>query len=311
MTPRIRVGIGGWTFEPWRDNFFPAGWPHSARARVREPQAHRDRGQRHLLQHDEARDLREVARRDAGRLRVLAEGHALRDQPARARGGRRVDRALRGSGIADWRTSSGRSSGSSRRPSASTPVDFEAFLKLLPAEVEGLAAAPRARRAPRQLQDARVPRARAALSRRHGVHRLGRLPVVRRPDRRLRLRAPDAQRRSAARGLRAGGARPARRRARRRGATAASRRRCRGSSRRRTPARRATCSCSSSAAPRKRRRRPRWSCGAFLRSRALRQDDRSRRLPVEIDVSLPRRADQHDSEHLGRPQLGSGRSVRG
>lgn len=26
---RIRVGIGGWTFEPWRDNFYPAGLPHS------------------------------------------------------------------------------------------------------------------------------------------------------------------------------------------------------------------------------------------------------------------------------------------
>lgn len=26
---RIRVGIGGWTFEPWRDNFFPKGWPHA------------------------------------------------------------------------------------------------------------------------------------------------------------------------------------------------------------------------------------------------------------------------------------------
>ena len=26
--PRIRVGIGGWTFAPWRDNFYPAGLPH-------------------------------------------------------------------------------------------------------------------------------------------------------------------------------------------------------------------------------------------------------------------------------------------
>lgn len=26
MTGRIRVGIGGWTFEPWRDNFYPKGW---------------------------------------------------------------------------------------------------------------------------------------------------------------------------------------------------------------------------------------------------------------------------------------------
>ena len=25
---RIRVGVGGWTYEPWRDNFFPKGLPH-------------------------------------------------------------------------------------------------------------------------------------------------------------------------------------------------------------------------------------------------------------------------------------------
>jgi len=29
MTLRIHVGVGGWTFEPWRDNFYPAGLPHS------------------------------------------------------------------------------------------------------------------------------------------------------------------------------------------------------------------------------------------------------------------------------------------
>jgi len=28
-TQRIRVGIGGWTFEPWRNNFYPAGLPHA------------------------------------------------------------------------------------------------------------------------------------------------------------------------------------------------------------------------------------------------------------------------------------------
>jgi len=26
---RIRVGVGGWTYEPWRDNFYPAGLPQS------------------------------------------------------------------------------------------------------------------------------------------------------------------------------------------------------------------------------------------------------------------------------------------
>jgi len=25
---RIRVGVGGWTFAPWRDNFYPRGLPH-------------------------------------------------------------------------------------------------------------------------------------------------------------------------------------------------------------------------------------------------------------------------------------------
>jgi uncharacterized protein YecE (DUF72 family) len=25
---RIRVGVGGWTYEPWRNNFYPAGLPH-------------------------------------------------------------------------------------------------------------------------------------------------------------------------------------------------------------------------------------------------------------------------------------------
>lgn len=27
--PLVRVGIGGWTYEPWRDNFYPAGLPHA------------------------------------------------------------------------------------------------------------------------------------------------------------------------------------------------------------------------------------------------------------------------------------------
>jgi uncharacterized protein YecE (DUF72 family) len=27
MSGRIKVGIGGWTFEPWRGTFYPEGWP--------------------------------------------------------------------------------------------------------------------------------------------------------------------------------------------------------------------------------------------------------------------------------------------
>ncbi|VWX59422.1 conserved hypothetical protein [Burkholderiales bacterium 8X] len=32
-TTRIRAGIGGWTFEPWRSNFYPEGLPHSQELR--------------------------------------------------------------------------------------------------------------------------------------------------------------------------------------------------------------------------------------------------------------------------------------
>ncbi|TWO70834.1 DUF72 domain-containing protein [Caenimonas sedimenti] len=29
MNPQLRVGIGGWTFEPWRNNFYPPGLAHA------------------------------------------------------------------------------------------------------------------------------------------------------------------------------------------------------------------------------------------------------------------------------------------
>src|SRR5688572_23567031 len=48
-----------------------------ARARIRQPQAHIDRDQRHLLFELQAGELGEVAGRDARRLRVRDEGLAL------------------------------------------------------------------------------------------------------------------------------------------------------------------------------------------------------------------------------------------
>ena len=32
-TTRARVGVGGWTYEPWRNNFYPAGLPHARELR--------------------------------------------------------------------------------------------------------------------------------------------------------------------------------------------------------------------------------------------------------------------------------------
>ena len=53
-----------------------------------------DRDQRHLLRLAEAGELSQMGARGARRLRVLAEGPALRHQPARAGGGRRFREAV-------------------------------------------------------------------------------------------------------------------------------------------------------------------------------------------------------------------------
>ena len=84
-TAAIRVGVGGWTFEPWRDNFYPKGWPASRELEYasRKLTAIEVNGTYYSTQ--KPRDVRQVARRNTRWLRVLAEGQPLRHQPPRAR----------------------------------------------------------------------------------------------------------------------------------------------------------------------------------------------------------------------------------
>ena len=62
MTAPIRIGIGGWTFEPWRGVFYPEGLGAKARTGVRLPRPDLDRDQRHLLFDLQARQLAQMAR---------------------------------------------------------------------------------------------------------------------------------------------------------------------------------------------------------------------------------------------------------
>ena len=107
MSGKIHIGIGGWTFEPWRGVFYPEGLHAEARAGIRQPQAHLDRDQRHLLFDLQAGELGQVARRDARRLRLRGEGLALLHQPPRAGRGRRVGRAVHRPGPGRARRSAG------------------------------------------------------------------------------------------------------------------------------------------------------------------------------------------------------------
>ena len=138
MTPRIRVGVGGWTFEPWRNNFFPAGWPHSRELEFasRQLTAIEVNGTYYSSQkpatfakwRDETPDdfmFSLKASRFATNRRVLAEA------------GESIERFVN-QGIAELAHKLGPIVWQFAPTKRFEPADFEAFLKLLPARVGGL-----------------------------------------------------------------------------------------------------------------------------------------------------------------------------
>ena len=138
VSPTIRIGVGGWTFEPWCDNFYPAGLPHAREL------AH---ASRHLTAievngtyygsqkpatfarwHDETPDdfvFTLKASRFSTNRKVLAQG------------GESIMRFVN-SGIAELRDKLGPINWQFLPTKKFDPEDFGAFLRLLPKEVAGL-----------------------------------------------------------------------------------------------------------------------------------------------------------------------------
>jgi uncharacterized protein YecE (DUF72 family) len=137
--PRIRVGVGGWTFEPWRSNFYPAGLAHHRELEYasRQLSAIEINGTYYSSQKpasfkkwfEETPDdfmFSLKAIRYATNRRVLAEaGDSIQ---------RFVD-----SGLAELRHKLGPIVWQFAPTKRFEPADFEAFLKLLPASIDGLA----------------------------------------------------------------------------------------------------------------------------------------------------------------------------
>lgn len=134
---RIRVGVGGWNFEPWRDNFFPPGLPHARELGYasRRLSAIEVNGTYYSSQkpatfakwHAETPDdfvFSLKASRFATNRRVLAEA------------GESIQRFL-GQGIAELRDKLGPIVWQFAPTKRFDPGDFEAFLKLLPRELAG------------------------------------------------------------------------------------------------------------------------------------------------------------------------------
>ena len=137
-TAVVRVGVGGWTFEPWRNNFYPAGWPHGRELEYasRRLSAIEINGTYYSAQkpatfakwRNETPDdfmFSLKASRSATNRRVLAEA------------GESVLRFVNG-GIAELAHKLGPIVWQFAPTKRFEPGDFEAFLKLLPAEVSGL-----------------------------------------------------------------------------------------------------------------------------------------------------------------------------
>lgn len=139
MRHSIRVGTGGWTYEPWRDNFFPEGLPHSRELEY---------ASRHLSAievngtyygtlkpasfkkwHDETPEgfvFSLKATRYATNRRVLAEA------------GESVTRFVE-SGISELGAKLGPIVWQFMPGKVFDAADFEAFLTLLPAKADGIA----------------------------------------------------------------------------------------------------------------------------------------------------------------------------
>jgi uncharacterized protein YecE (DUF72 family) len=136
---RIRVGIGGWTYEPWRETFYPQGLP--ARRELehasRQVTAIEVNGtyystmtaasfERWFAETPDDFMFAVKANRFATNRRVLAEA------------GDSIDRFV-GSGLARLEHKLGPVLWQFAPTKKFDPDDFEAFLKLLPADVQGRA----------------------------------------------------------------------------------------------------------------------------------------------------------------------------
>ncbi len=133
----IRVGIGGWVFEPWRDNFYPAGLSQKRELEFasRKVTAIEVNGTYYGSQkpesfarwHDETPENFVFALkgpRFTTNRRILGEAGAS------------IDRFLK-SGIVELKRKLGPINWQFLPTKSFDPADFEAFLKLLPRRVDG------------------------------------------------------------------------------------------------------------------------------------------------------------------------------
>jgi uncharacterized protein YecE (DUF72 family) len=136
---RVHVGVGGWTYEPWRDNFYPAGLAHSQELAYasRKLTAIEVNGTYYSTfkpatfakWRDETPD---------GFVFSLKANRFATNRKLLATAGESIERFV-GSGIAELGDKLGPLVWQFMPTKQFDPEDFEAFLALLPRSVEGRA----------------------------------------------------------------------------------------------------------------------------------------------------------------------------
>lgn len=137
--PRIRVGIGGWNFEPWRDNFYPKGW---SQARELEYASRKltviEINSTYYSSQKPSTFSRWRAETPEGFMFSLKASRFATNRRVLAEAGESVQRFVQ-SGITELGDKLGPIVWQFAPTKKFDAVDFEAFLKLLPTAVGGMA----------------------------------------------------------------------------------------------------------------------------------------------------------------------------
>ena len=136
---QIRVGIGGWTFEPWRNNFYPAGWPKARELEYASRQLNAI--EINSTYYSSQQPATFAKWRDAtpdGFVFSLKASRFATNRRVLADAGESVQRFVVG-GITELGAKLGPIVWQFAPTKQFDAVDFEAFLKLLPAQQYGVA----------------------------------------------------------------------------------------------------------------------------------------------------------------------------
>ena len=201
---QIRIGIGGWTYPPWRGVFYPDKLPQAKELEYASRQLGAIEINATFYGRQKPEELGSLGEDRSRRLPVRGQGLALLRHALEA-----VRRRRRASAISSRRASrrlgrsSGRSCGCSRARRKFDRDDIAGFIDLLPAEARRNPAPPRDRAAPRELPR-RQPSSTFAASTisRSCSTMIDELSVHRGRYRRLRLRPAAAHERGGADRLR-------------------------------------------------------------------------------------------------------------